>query len=205
MNYLAHVFLSHETPDAVTGALLGDFVKGRAPERWGAAVRHAILLHRAIDRYTDGHAVVCASRALISPERRRFAGILVDIFYDHFLARHWSRFCAQPLTNFTGDIYRLLLPRRASLPERLRHILPYMAADDWLASYAEVSAVDAALNGMTRRFRNPPRAQPLASGAVELALHYPRFEAQFLEFFPQVQDFVATQPAPLPTPMAGAA
>jgi acyl carrier protein phosphodiesterase len=190
MNYLAHVFLSHDTPDAIVGAMLGDFVKGRAIDGWNKDVRAAILLHRAIDGYTDRHPLTRASRLLVSAERRRFAGILVDVFYDHFLARHWRRFHAVPLAEFTQMIYAALWSRRQGFPPRLQRVLPWMIRDDWLASYADVGAVDAALSGMARRrFRYAERARPLADGVRELERNYPALEANFLAFAPQLRDF----------------
>jgi acyl carrier protein phosphodiesterase len=195
MNYLAHVFLSHETPDAIVGAMLGDFVKGRSVERWGAQVRAAILLHRAVDGYTDAHAVVRASRTLVTPERRRFAGILVDVFYDHFLALHWARYHERPLPEFTRSVYAVLLARGAMLPERLQRMLPRMATDDWLAAYADVASVDLALNGIARRFRYPERACVLQTAVVELHRNYGRFEEHFREFLPQARAFVAARSA----------
>jgi acyl carrier protein phosphodiesterase len=193
MNYLAHVFLSHQTPDAVVGALLGDFVKGRVPAQWSPAVRAAVLLHRAIDRYTDHHPIVIASRALVNPDHRRFAGIAVDVFYDHFLAHHWQRFDTRPLPEFTASIYRALSPQAAAFPERLQQILPRMVKDDWLAAYADVSAIGAALRGITRRFRTPQRAHGLHATVVDLERHYAAFENHFLTFFPQLQQFVTVQ------------
>lgn len=189
MNYLAHVFLSHQTPDAITGAILGDFVKGRPSADWGPAVREAIMLHRAIDRYTDRHPWTRASRALISPARRRFAGVLVDIFYDHFLARHWHRFHERPLAEFTRDVYHVLLPQRAWFPARLQRILPRMASDDWLAAYAHVGSVSRALDGIARRLRYPARASALSSGVLELERNYAQLQAHFFEFFPQLCGF----------------
>lgn len=191
MNYLAHLFLSPPAPDSLCGAMLGDFVKGRVPAEGNLAVRQGILLHRAIDRYTDQHQLVSASRALISDERRRFAGILVDMFYDHFLARHWLRYSDRPLTQFTQEVYRVLLPRRPQFPERLQRVLPPMAADDWLASYADVDSVQMALGGLARRFRRPAAAEPLRTGIIELQRQYRQLEAHFLEFFPQLRDFAA--------------
>lgn len=190
MNYLAHVFLSHETPAAVTGAMLGDFVKGGLPPAWNAEVCAAIALHRAIDRFTDRHVVVAASRRLVSPARRRFAGILVDLFFDHFLARNWRRYHGQPLPEFAQEVYAVLLPQRARFPERLQRIVPLMAQDDWLSSYAEVSAIDAALNGLARRFRYPERARVLTTAIDELEGNYARFERYFLQFFPVLRQFV---------------
>jgi acyl carrier protein phosphodiesterase len=196
MNYLAHLFLSHQTPDAIAGAMLGDFVKGRPSEQWGPAVRRAIVLHRAIDRYTDHHDIVRAARALVSRERRRFAGIMVDMYYDHFLARHWQKYHARPLREFTGGIYRVLLARRGVFPERLQRMLPWMVQDDWLASYAEPASIDAALNGLVRRFRAPERAATLKTAIDELHGHYAEFEAGFLDFFPQLQGFVVDRDPP---------
>lgn len=190
MNYLAHVFLSDHTPEGVVGALLGDFVKGAVGAPYSAPVREAILLHRAIDRYTDAHASVRASCALVSPERRRFAGIMVDVFYDHFLARHWSRYGAVPLKNFSREVYTILLHHRAGFPERLQRLLPYMIADDWLGSYRELWAIDAALNGIARRFKRFPRAQQLMAAVEELEQNYSRFEDHFLAFFPELRRYV---------------
>lgn len=193
MNYLAHLLLSHETPEAVTGAILGDFVKGRVAAAWGPAVQDAIRLHRAIDRYTDGHPLPCASRALVSSARRRFAGVVVDIFYDHFLARHWHRYQERALADFARDVYAVLLPQRARFPERLQRILPSMTHDDWLGAYAEVAAVDRALRGMARRLRYPARAAPLAGAVEELERNYDALEAQFTAFFPQLRAYASAE------------
>src|SRR4030065_2169816 len=123
MNYLAHAFLSRSSPELLIGGLLGDFVKGREHlKQYSPAVCVGSRLHRAIDRYTDAHAIVRASCALISPTRRRFAAILVDVFYDHFLARHWQRYADLTLEAFTHQVYATLLPHMASYPERLQRI-----------------------------------------------------------------------------------
>jgi acyl carrier protein phosphodiesterase len=194
MNYLAHVFLSRSSPELLIGGVLGDFVKGREHlQQYSPAVRAGIRLHRAIDRYTDAHTIVRTSCALISPARRRFAAILVDVFYDHFLARHWQRYTEQPLEDFTRQVYATLLPHIASYPERLQRLLPRMAADDWLASYAEIESVDAALHGIAQRFQRFPRAAVLADGVQELLHHYDVLERHFLGFFPELLSFVETE------------
>jgi acyl carrier protein phosphodiesterase len=194
MNFLAHAFLSRSSPELLIGGLLGDFVKGRERlQQYSAAVRAGIHLHRAIDRYTDAHPIVRASCELISPARRRFAAILVDVFYDHFLARHWQRYADLPLEEFTQQVYSTLLPHIASYPERLQRILPRMAADDWLASYAEIESVDAALHDIARRFQRYPRAVVLADGVQELLHHYAVFEQHFLDFFPELFGFVEAE------------
>jgi acyl carrier protein phosphodiesterase len=196
MNYLAHALLSHATPGLLIGGMLGDFVKGSLGERYDPEIRAGILLHRGIDRYTDAHDLVHASRARISLARRRFAGILVDVFYDHFLARHWARYTELPLEEFTQQVYATLVPHAAGFPERLQRILPRMAADDWLASYAEIEAVDAALHGIARRFARFTRfarAPVLAGGVQELLQNYTTLESDFLAFFPELHRYAAEE------------
>lgn len=187
MNYLAHLFLSGRTAQALIGGLLGDFVKGAIGDRYDDRVRKGISLHRKIDRYTDDHEVVVASRRLVSNERRRFAGIMVDVFYDHFLACHWSRYAAVPLDEFTREVYTLLVQHQHDFPPRLQQVVPRMVHDDWLGSYRELRHVGAALDGISRRLR---RSNTLAGGLGELEANYVGFEQHFLAFFPQLMGHV---------------
>lgn len=188
MNYLAHALLASESPEVLVGGLMGDFVKGRVPPDLPASIRHGIVVHRRIDRFTDSHELVLASKKLVSPERRRFAGIMVDVFFDHFLARHWQQYSCDSLTQFTSDVYRTLYRHWNVLPTRLRRILPFMADDDWLASYYDVRAIHASIDGIS--LRRLKRENTLYQGASELERSYPEFEQYFLEFFPKLMDFV---------------
>lgn len=192
MNYLAHAFLADSEPAALAGALFGDFVKGAQLEQYPPVVRAAIRTHRRVDCYTDAHDLVSASRRLVSPARRRFAGIMVDVFYDHFLARHWSRFSSEALPTFTARVYRAL-QEQPSTPERLQRMLPRMCAEDWLASYCDPAAIDLAIDGIARRLKRP---STLPGGGEELRQRYPAFEAHFLEFFPQLMAHVPRLAAP---------
>lgn len=197
MNYLAHAFLARHDAELLTGGLLGDFVKGRIDGQYRPGICAGIHLHRAIDRFTDAHPLMHASRTLIAPERRRFAGVLVDMYCDHFLARHWQRYAPQPLTQFTGMVYGVLWPQRHGFPERLQRLLPWMRTEDWLASYAELESVNIALHGLARRFRFAERAQPLAEGIHDLVAHYGALEENFSAFFPELEAFAAAQRPPL--------
>jgi acyl carrier protein phosphodiesterase len=190
MNYLAHLFLAQPQPEALLGALMGDFVKGPLAGRYPPDLARALSLHRRIDSFTDAHPRVAASRARVSPSRRRFAGIMVDLFYDHFLARDWHRYSPEPLELFSARVYRLLERHEAILPERLRQIAPRMAAFDWLGSYRAVASIHVALDRMSTRLRRENR---LHGGGVELEANYAALEADFQAFFPEVMRFAGEE------------
>jgi acyl carrier protein phosphodiesterase len=186
MNYLAHLYLSEPNEDAWLGSLLGDFVKGPLDDRYGTDVTRAIALHRKIDSYTDAHPLVLASKARISPPRRRYAGIMIDMFYDHFLAKYWHEFHDAPLTEFTGAVYAMLGRQHGVLPPRLQVMAPRMAQSDWLASYADIASIHSALDRMSQRMRRENR---LSGSADELEANYAELEADFRAFLPQVRQF----------------
>jgi acyl carrier protein phosphodiesterase len=187
MNWLAHLRLSPDEPQVRLGALLGDFARADDVERLPPRVRDGVLHHRALDRFTDAHPVFRRSRARLSAPVRRFVGVLVDVFYDHFLARDWHRFGdGGPLRAFTAAQYALLDRHRALLPAALRSVAPAMQREDWLASYAELAGIDLVLARMSQRLR---RENPLASGGGELRAHYAELEGDFAEFFADAERF----------------
>ncbi len=197
MNYLAHLYLSGPDDDVLLGSLMGDFVKGPLDGRHGAAITHGIALHRKIDSFTDAHPLVRASKARVSPERRRYAGIMVDMFYDHFLARYWTEFSDEPLAAFTQRVYAVLARRSDVLPERLRSMAPTMSRTDWLGSYAQVESIHAALNRMGRRLKRENR---LLDSAQELERDYGAFEQDFRAFLPEVGRFALRESKLLSAP-----
>jgi len=188
MNYLAHLYLSPPDEDAWLGSLLGDFVKGTIGERYAPPVAAAIRLHRRIDSFTDAHAAVQRSRSRISRARRRYAGIMIDMFYDHFLARSWEEFHDEPLAAFSARVYALLERRRGELPERLQTVAAHMAANDWFGSYASAATIHGALDRISSRLR---RANRLAGAGEELLADYAGFEADFRAFLPEAKAFAA--------------
>src|SRR3954467_13425794 len=109
MNFLAHAFLARDDIDLMVGSLMGDFVKGRLDGQYAAPIMRGLILHRRVDTYTDSHPVLVRSRSRISPERRRYAGILVDLFYDHYLAVPWSDYADIPLETSAPHVYAALL------------------------------------------------------------------------------------------------
>lgn len=188
MNFLAHLLLAGDSDADRIGALMGDFVKGPLPGALPPDLAAGVALHRSVDSFADAHGAFRRSRSRVSAERRRYGGILVDMFYDHLLARHWRRFHDQPLADFAQEAYALLRQNAASLPPRLAGLLPAMAANDWLTSYAEMESIGVALERMGRRLR---RENPLGEGITELERDYAAFEADFFEFLPEALIFTA--------------
>lgn len=189
MNYLAHLHLGGDAPAQLLGSLYGDFVKGPLAGHWPADIEAAIRLHRRIDVFTDNHPLQTQARARFPVERRRYAGILLDIFFDHCLALNWADYAAEPLPNFTGRVYQVLAAEPA-LPERLALIAPRMAAQDWLGSYADFAVLQQVLLGMQRRLSRP---QGLDGAMVELERLYQPLMADFQAFYPELQAYVAAE------------
>jgi acyl carrier protein phosphodiesterase len=190
MNYLGHLFLSPPGEDALLGSLLGDFVKGPIGDRYPEPVARAIVLHRRLDSFTDSHPAVRLSKSRMSAARRRYAGIMVDLFYDHFLARYWVEFHPEPLSVFCARVYEILQRRHDALPEGLRLMAPNMARWDWFGSYAELESIHGALNRMSRRLR---RDNPLVDSADELIENYPALESDFRAFLPDALAYARKQ------------
>lgn len=186
MNYLAHLYLADPTDDSLIGNLLGDFVKGRPGERYGDEIVAGILFHRKIDAFADAHPAMRTSRGRIGPQRRRFSGIIIDVCYDHFLARHWNRYSNQDLTAFVQHAYDVLQKNRPILPQRLQRILPYMISEDWLGRYIEMKSVGVTLDRITRRLTHGERFK---GAIVEVKKNYADLESDFLDFFPDLLDY----------------
>jgi acyl carrier protein phosphodiesterase len=189
MNYLAHLYLVENTPESLVGAMLGDFIKGAAKNNYSPIIQRNIELHRRIDSFTDAHPIVRASKGVFAPERRRFAGVLLDIFFDHYLAKHWNSFSQIDLPAFTTNVYAVLHDHHELLPEKLQRMLPFMHAEDWLGSYSRIEWIEVTLQRMARRLS---RGELLANSGEELRRNYETFEAGFLAFFPELVGYVKT-------------
>jgi acyl carrier protein phosphodiesterase len=186
LNYLSHLFFSDDTEDALLGSLLGDFVKGSTAGRFSAAISDAILLHRKIDSFSDAHRITRESRNRISPSRRRFAGIIVDVCYDHFLSRHWGDFSRIDPANFVERVYAVLMKNSAFLPDRLSRVLPRMISENWLGSYVHLKGVGEALDRIAGRLS---RGDAFRGSIIEIESNYRALEGDFLSFFPELAAF----------------
>ena len=192
MNFLAHALLAGASSADRAGGVLGDFVKGRldpVPAGLSHALAQGLILHRRIDRFADTHPAFLHSRARISPARRRVSGIMVDVFYDHFLARHWSLFSPQSLTDFAAETYALVSVHGRPLPSSFVPLFERMKAENWLVRYRETAYVADVLERMARyRLRAP---NPLEGAGVELLADYAGFESDFFAFLPDARVFAA--------------
>lgn len=185
MNYLAHLHLGGQRPAQLLGSLYGDFVKGRLVGVWPADIEAAIDLHRDIDVFTDSHPLVRQAMARFPAARRRYAGIVLDIFFDHCLARDWASYSAEPLAQFTQRTYQVLTCE-PNLPERLAWVAPRMAAQDWLGSYVDFEVVARVLRGVASRLSRPEK---LDGAMEELRELYQPLSEDFRAFYPVLQAF----------------
>ncbi|KQB52871.1 ACP phosphodiesterase [Pseudomonas endophytica] len=189
MNYLAHLHLGGQQPEELLGSLYGDFVKGRLQGRFSTAIESAIQLHRSIDVFTDAHPLVNQSLSRFTQTRRRYAGIVLDVFFDHCLARDWSQYAEGPLERFTSRFYQLLVAQ-PQLPERLADIAPHMAAHDWLGSYRDFEVLERVISGIARRLSRP---EELNGAMHDLRALYEPLSEDFNAFYPQLQAFAARE------------
>ncbi|OGX83228.1 hypothetical protein BEN47_17635 [Hymenobacter lapidarius] len=194
MNFLAHLFLSGSPAapayaDVLFGNFIADSVPGKQLRNYSPAVQTGIRLHRAIDTFTDQHPVVRrATQRLRAAGYGKYAGVISDMFLDHFLARHFLHYTPEVLADFAQRIYLQLMARQQEMPSRVQHFLPYMVTHNWLLSYADLESITRALGGLSRR---ATPGSGMETAVVELQANYAAYEADFLEFFPQLQQHVA--------------
>jgi len=187
MNFLFHLHLSGDDPDLLTGNLMGDFVKGRLGGIYPPGQTAGIMLHRRIDSFAQQHPVFRRSYGRIAPQYGLWRGVLVDIFYDHFLSVEWDVWADEPLTSYLARARKIIEERHEYLPERMQSLLPIIF-EELLPSYREVAGISLALERMSRRVK---RANPLAGGACELTHNYSDLQEDFRCFMPSVRAFAA--------------
>lgn len=188
MNYLAHLVLADQTPLGLIGNLAGDFVRGVDVSTLHPEIRRGVAMHRAVDVFTDSHPVTRISRERLDPAWRHWRRVLVDVFYDHCLARDFERYAGKPLSEFAEGVYAALEAHAALLPPLLQRAAPVMVRHDWLRAYAHVEGVEEILWRMSRR---SSRAPALDRAARELRADVGKYAADFNAFFPVLQAHVA--------------
>lgn len=187
MNFLAHAYLSGDNKKILLGNFIGDFIKGRqALNQLEPEVIRGVELHRAIDEFTDNHPVVHESKTRLRAHYRHYAGVIVDVYYDHFLAANWNKYHHQPLETFASQTYATIQSFGNDLPVPFQNMLPYMINGNWLVSYSEVSGIHRTLSGMASRTEYESHME---QASAELREHYELFQREFENFFPQLKAF----------------
>jgi acyl carrier protein phosphodiesterase len=187
MNFLAHLYLSGKNEELLLGNFIADAVKGKQYEQFPEAVQKGILLHRQIDTYTDTHPVVELSKARLRSRYHKYAPVIVDVYYDHFLAANWNEFSEEPLQSYSQNIYQLILGQQAILPEKSRHFSTYMIRYNILEAYSRLEGIEKVLKGMSQRARFD---SGMETAVEELEEHYSLFENEFRLFFTDLRQFV---------------
>jgi acyl carrier protein phosphodiesterase len=186
VNYLAHIYLSGDHPEAMIGGLLGDFVKGPLRGQLPRTIEEGIALHRKIDVFTDSLPEVKKAVARIEPPYRRFGGILIDICYDHFLAANWSEFHPQHLENYCQHFYQILSEYEHHLPPAAKQFNAIAPKVRWLESYAQMENIEYILERVGQRFRT---TVPLNEAFPQLVRDYPLLSREFSQVFPKIIAF----------------
>ena len=186
MNFLAHIYLSSDNELLTIGNFAGDGVKGKYSTSYPEAMQAGIQLHREIDTFTDAHPIVRRSTKRLHKNYGHYSGIIVDIFYDHFLAKNWNSYSDHPLAEDIVDFYDSLNRNFDVLPERFKRLVPIMIEGNWLLSYASIDGIQLVLNGMNRRTQGRSK---MNEATKELREHYKAFEDDFTEFFKELINF----------------
>ena len=187
MNYLAHVFLSGDNKELLLGNFIADAVKGKQMDLYAPGIIRGIRLHRLIDTYTDTHPIVSESKSRLRPVYKKYAPVIADLYYDHFLAKNFRNYSSIDLPVFTKDVYELIQQYYETLPDRVQHFFPYMMRQDWLNSYASIHGIGQALGGLSRR---TTFESGMETAAEELLLNYEAYQQEFKAFFPELIAYV---------------
>lgn len=190
MNYLAHLYLAQPTADSHFGNLLGDFGGRRYTESLSLPVINALNNHYLVDKFTDAHPLVKEAKQYFSAKRKRFAGIAIDVLFDHFLIKHWQTFEHQRLSDFKQMSFDFLHERKPIMPSKMQRVVTSMTENDWFKEYETLEGVALALDNIAKRIRF---ANQFTGAVDDIARYYTEFDAVFLAFFPELIDHVKQQ------------
>lgn len=186
MNFLAHIYLSFDDQEITLGNFIADHIRGNKYKHFPEKIQKGILLHREIDTFTDAHPIVRQSSKRLHKNYSHYSRVIVDIYYDHFLAKNWNDYSDTPLDEYVEDFYDMLEDNYEILPMATKRMMPYMIADNWLLNYANLAGIDRVLNGMNRRTKNRSR---MNFAILDLEEHYIEFEYEFTSFFKELITF----------------
>lgn len=186
MNFLAHIYLSFGDDEIAIGNFIADSIRGNKIDHLPDRIQKGVILHREIDTYTDSHSIPKISSKRLHKNYSHYSRVIVDIYYDHFLAKNWKSYSDTPLKVFVNDFYDLLENNYTILPNGVQRMMPYMISDNWLYNYSKMEGIDRVLNGMNRRTKNKSK---MNFAILDLEEHYTDFEREFTDFFNELITF----------------
>lgn len=186
MNFLAHIYLSGDNDLIKIGNFMADGIRGKHFESYPLEIQKGIILHRAIDTFTDAHLVFRQSTKRLHEHYHHYAGVIVDVFYDHFLAKNWNTYSDEKLEDFVSRFYQSLQDNHIILSERTKGMMPYMIEHNWLVSYRTIEGINRILTQMDHRTKNESK---MRFATNELSEFYIEFEKEFTEFFKELNAF----------------
>jgi acyl carrier protein phosphodiesterase len=191
LNFIAHLYLSGTNEGLMVGNFIADAVKGRADfEMFPSFIQKGIILHRKIDTFTDNHTVFRQSKSILVPKYNHYAGVLVDVFYDHFLTIHWDYYSQESLPLFSSRCENSIEAHWDYIPEKMRMFFRYMRKYDRIKGYNDLNTIKNVLSGMSRR---TSFASHMEKATLDLQQNFKELESQFKVFFPELQAFVETE------------
>lgn len=187
MNFLAHLYLSYDNKNILIGNFIADAVKGNKHENYTKEIQAGILLHREIDNFTDTHPITKQSKRRLNERYRHYKGVIIDILYDHYLAKNWLNYSEIPLGIYADNIYAFLTENMDTFPEELQKLLPNMIQYNWLLNYASLEGIERVLGGMNRRTKG---ISQMNLAIEDLKLNYLELDEDFTIFFKELEQFV---------------
>jgi len=183
MNFLAHIYLSGEDDFVKIGNFMADSIRGSQYLDYPNSLQKGILLHRHIDSFTDAHPIYRKSKHRLHEKYGHYSGVIMDIAYDHFLAKNWSKYSNEKLEDYAADFYQLMQDNYEILTERTKGMLPYMIGRNWLVSYATIAGLEMILFQMDYKTKHRAHMQ---EAIVEIQDFYTEFESEFFQFFEEL-------------------
>ncbi|MCG8701493.1 MAG: ACP phosphodiesterase [Bacteroidales bacterium] len=187
MNYLAHIFLSGINEEILIGNFIGDYVKGKEYINFPTDIRRGIILHRRIDSFIDSHKIAIQSKQYFVSKYHKYAGIIIDICYDHFLIKNWDKYCPTPIQYFKENIFEVLMKFYPELPDRVKFFVPSFIQNDWIETYSTIDGIVKILERMSIRTTLPDHSE---FAREVLHKYYVQLDSEFINFFPQAIRYV---------------
>lgn len=186
MNFLAHLYLSENKTESIVGNFIADHVKGNTIDLYNDDIKSGIRFHRSVDSFTDHNTTTHEAIIHLRPYYRKYAGVVLDMYYDHFLASGWDQWSSEPLTDFSIRMFDVLKSSGHLMPLRSQRLLAYLAENDMLVKYKDLDGLKLALTGISKR---TTFISNIETAAEHLNDHYSYYSDSFNHFFPQLVEY----------------